>query len=224
MWKKKIKYLGILIDSTLSWKHQISNISKKISRAIGIMYKLRPFLSMKVMKNVYYSLVYSHILYAIEAWGSGFKTDLDKLLILQKRALRLMTYNDVYPTVPGPLISSVPIFVKLGILKITDIYKYQVSKFIFKCINKLAPLNFQSWFNINHTRHGHRTRLNMNIVDGNKVNNLFIPFARTTNYGLKQMKVNGPRIWNALPDNLKNLTSLHVFSRKLKIHYISEYG
>ena len=187
------------------------------------MYKLRPFLPMKVMQNVYYSLVYSHILYAIEAWGSGFKTDLDKLLILQKRALRLMTYNDVYPTVPGPLISSVPIFVRLGILKITDIYKYQVSKFIFKCINKLAPLNFQNWFNINHTRHGHRTRLNMNIVDGNKVNNLFIPFARTTNYG-QQMKVNGPRIWNALPDNPKNLTSLHVFSRKLKIHYISEYG
>ena len=127
---KKIKYLGILIDSTLSWKHQISNISKKISQAIGIMYKLRPFLPMKVMKDVYYSLVYSHILYAI---------DLGKLLILQKRALRLMTYNDVYPTVPGPLISSVPIFVRLGILKITDIYKYQVSKFIFECINKLAP-------------------------------------------------------------------------------------
>ena len=41
--KVYIKYLGVLIDSTLNWKHQISNISKKISRAIGIMYKLRPF-------------------------------------------------------------------------------------------------------------------------------------------------------------------------------------
>ena len=71
------KYLGVLIDSTLSWKHQISNISKKISRAIGIMYKLITFLPMKVMKNVYYSLVYSHTLYAIETWGSGFKSDLD---------------------------------------------------------------------------------------------------------------------------------------------------
>ena len=124
--KVYIKYLGVLIDSTLSWKHQISNISKKISQAIGIMYKLRHFLPMKVMKNVYYSLVYSNILYAIEAWESGFKTDLDKLLILQKRAIRLMTYNDTYPTVSGPLIASDPIFVKLGILKINDIYKYQV--------------------------------------------------------------------------------------------------
>ena len=64
--KELIKYLGVFIDSTLSWKHQISNISKKISRATGIMYKLRPFLPLNVMKNVYYSLIYSYI-YAIEA-------------------------------------------------------------------------------------------------------------------------------------------------------------
>ena len=42
--KDSIKYLGVFIDSTLSWKNHILNISKKISRAIGIMYKLRPFL------------------------------------------------------------------------------------------------------------------------------------------------------------------------------------
>ena len=62
--KEYIKYLGVLIDSTLSWKHHVSNISKKISRSIGIMYKLRPFLPLNVLKNVYYSLVYSHIVYA----------------------------------------------------------------------------------------------------------------------------------------------------------------
>ena len=87
--KEFIKYLGALMDSTLSWKFHISNISKKISRSIGIMYKLRPFLPLKVMKNVYYSLIYSHIIYAIEVWGSTFKTELNKILILQKRALRL---------------------------------------------------------------------------------------------------------------------------------------
>ena len=64
------------------------------------------------MKNVYYSLVYSHIVYAIEVWGSAFKTELDKILILQKRAIRLMTYNDVFPLHPGPLSPSDPIFIK----------------------------------------------------------------------------------------------------------------
>ena len=48
--KEYIKYLGVLIDSTLSWKHHVSNISKKISRSIGIMYKLRPFLPQSIEK------------------------------------------------------------------------------------------------------------------------------------------------------------------------------
>ena len=51
--------------------------------------------------------------------------DLDKILILQKR---VMTY-DVFPTIPGPLRPTDPIFVKLNSLKVEDIYKYQVAKF-----------------------------------------------------------------------------------------------
>ena len=119
--KEYIKYLGVLIDSTLSWKQHVSNISKKVSHSIGIMYKLRPFLPLNVLKNVYYSLVYSHIVYAIEVWGSTFKTEMDKILILQKKAMRLMTFMDSYPSIPGPLQPSGPIFSQLKTLKVMDI-------------------------------------------------------------------------------------------------------
>ena len=61
--KQFIKYLGVIIDSSLSWKYHISNISKKISRAIGIMYKLSPYLHLNGLKNVYYSLIYSDIVF-----------------------------------------------------------------------------------------------------------------------------------------------------------------
>ena len=105
-------------------------------------------------------------------------------------------------------------------LKVSDIYKYQVSKLIFKCINKMAPVNFHNWFKINHERHGYSTRLNININAGIKINNLFIHSVRTTNYCLKQLKSSGYRIWNVLPTMLKNITSLHVFLKKLKFHYM----
>ena len=101
------------------------------------MHKLRPFLPMKVMKNLYYSLIYSHIIYAIEIWGSASKGELDKILILQKRTFRLMTFNDIHLIVPGPLTPSDPIFIKLESLKVMDIYKVQVCKFIFKLIKNL---------------------------------------------------------------------------------------
>ena len=69
--------------------------------------------------------------------------------------MRLMTFNNICPTVPGPLIPSDPIFIKLDILKVMDIYKFQVSK----CINKIAPIK----------------RSNIKINDGKLIKNLFIP-------------------------------------------------
>ena len=68
-----------------------------------------------------------------------YKTELHKILILKKRATRLMTYNDVFPLNPGPLSPSDPIFIKLNLLKAVDIYKHQVSKFVFKCLNGTNP-------------------------------------------------------------------------------------
>ena len=78
-----VKYLGILIDSTLSWKSQIS--PKNISHSIGIMYKLRPFVNVNTMKSVYYSIIYPHLIYGLQVWGSAFITDLEKTNIVQKK-------------------------------------------------------------------------------------------------------------------------------------------
>ena len=95
-----------------------------------------------------------------------------------------MTFNDICPTVPGPLIPSDPIFIKLDTLKVMDIYKFQVSKFIFKCINKIAPVNFQNWFKINYERNGYNTI-----------------YTICKNYKLWTQTTKGPRIWNAMLTN-----------------------
>ena len=99
---------------------------------------------------------------------------------------------------------------KLKFLKIEDIYKYQVSKFVCKCINRTSPVQFHDWFKLSHEIHDHSTRSNFNANEGLIINNLFVLSARTTNYGLKQLKVNGHRIWNKLPFYLKNATVLSI--------------
>ena len=68
--------------------------------------------------------------------------------------------------------------------------------------------------------HEHSTRSNFNVNYGIIVNNLFVPSANTNNYGLKQLKVNGHMIWNKLPSDLKNASSLNVFLKNLKVYYI----
>ena len=66
-----VKYLGILIDSQLSFKYHIEELNKKISRAIGLLYKLRPFVTTKILINVYYAIVYPFLLYGITIWGNA---------------------------------------------------------------------------------------------------------------------------------------------------------
>ena len=71
-------------------------------------------------------------------------------------------------------------------------------------MNLITPLNFHDWFRLYHELHAHKTRANFNIADNTTTKNVFIPMVRTTKYGLKRLKANGPRIWNSLPtDNKK---------------------
>ena len=60
--KEHVKYLGVLLDSKLSFCHHISSIKKKISRTIGIMYKMKTFVSRNIFMSILYpSLSISHL-------------------------------------------------------------------------------------------------------------------------------------------------------------------
>ena len=71
-----------------------------------------------MLKNIYYSLLYSHLVYSIQVWGSACIIEINKILVLQKRALRIITRNDTFPSVPGPLYPTDPLFYKLEILNL----------------------------------------------------------------------------------------------------------
>ena len=105
------------------------------------------------MKNIYYSKIYSHIVYAIQVWGSAGKIETDKILVLQKRSIRLILNKDKRHVKPGPLVSTNRMFFKLEILKVKDIFTLQISKFIYKCLNRDTPDNFHEWFKLNCVSH-----------------------------------------------------------------------
>ena len=231
MQKKHIKYLGVIVDSHLSWKPHILNVSKKIGRSIGIMYKLREFMDIKMLKNIYYSLIYSHMVYAIQVWGSACNTDLDKILILQKKAVRIMTNNCLFPLLPGPLVSSNPLFKDLEILKVKDIFKLHVAKFIFSCLSFNTPTIFHEWFTLNSTMHNYNTVSNTTINQDNYfdvgvtsvTNKLHIRGCRLVNYGGKLLKVAGPILWNSLPAPIRDSQSINSFKFSLKKFLIDQY-
>ena len=132
-------------------------------------------------------------------------------------------YKDQYPVIPGPLYPSLPLFLELEFLKVEDIFILQLSKFLHKCLNSDIISNFDNWFKYNFEIHSHGTRTNYNINLLENTNNLAIPFGRTSNYGLKLIKVSGPKLWNSLPLDLRNLKSLDNFKASLKKHLLSKY-
>ena len=141
--------------------------------------------------------------------GNAGGTELNKIFIIQKRAVRLLSNN--FNTLN---VSSDPLFLKLDILKIKDFFLLQISKFIFNCLGKNTPSNFESWFKLNHSVHSHGTRSNFNdVVNLEYSNNLHILYARTSFYGLKLIKVFGPTFWNSIPLHIRSAVNIKHFSR-----------
>ena len=164
--KDHVKYLGVLMDQHLSWKYQISHVSKKTSRGIGILAKLRGHLDFKLLVNIYYCLVFSYLSYGVEAWGSACETNLGRWKILQNKAVRILTgnkYFQVFGETPGPLPSADPLYKELEILKFNDIFKMNICKFVFLTLCNESPSPFTNWFIYSHQVHHHATKSNSTV-------------------------------------------------------------
>ena len=78
------KFLGVTIDHKFSWKTQIADVFKKVSRCIGILNKAKSILSSKILNSLYSSLVEPHFTYCVDAWGNTYRTYLQSLHRNQK--------------------------------------------------------------------------------------------------------------------------------------------
>ena len=89
--KLYVKFLGLLIDSNLSWKYHIAHITSKISKkTIGIISRLRYYVPTNTLLTIYRSLMFPYLSYGIAVWGQAAQTHINQVLALQKRALRLI--------------------------------------------------------------------------------------------------------------------------------------
>ena len=64
-----VKYLGILIDSFLNWNFHIDELSTELSRAVGMLAKIRHYIKAKTLSMVYHGIFSSLLLYGSQIWG-----------------------------------------------------------------------------------------------------------------------------------------------------------
>ena len=147
-------FLGITINETLSWNDHADKISNKISKYSGILYRLKRYLPVHIMRLLYCSMVQSHFHYGILAWGH----EAHRLKKIQKKIIRTIS-NSKYNS------HTDPIFKSLGLLKLDDIYKLSCLDFYYRYCNELLP-NYMSNFELRTQGeiHMYPTRNNQRLI------------------------------------------------------------
>ena len=119
------KFLGVIIDDKIKFNEHIQGLCNKISKSIGIIFRIRNCIPNVCLRILYFCLVHPYFLYCLPVFGATYDTHLQPLILLQKRAIRLIS-NAAF------LANTEPLFKMQKILKFNDIYKHSIACYMFK--------------------------------------------------------------------------------------------
>ena len=145
---KYVKYLGVLIDANLSWDYHISELSKKLSLANGIIMKLRHYAPQSALISVYYAIFYSHLNYGCSVWSLTTNYNLDTINVLQKKCIRSIKF--------APYNShTTPLFAETKLLKFEDMIIATKLKFAFDFKTGDLPDDLKGMFQFSNGVHSY---------------------------------------------------------------------
>jgi hypothetical protein len=193
------KFLGVVINSRLTWEDHIRTVNNKINKSLGIIYKARKNLNTDSLLMLFHALVQPYLDYCNIVWASMPTGALIRLHKTQKKAIRIITFSKRN-------CHSQPIFRRLAILPVSEINKLQTLCFVYKALNGLLPAQFQSLFELNANIHEHFTR---------QTTKIHVSSCRTK---IRQysIKIHGTKLWNSLDSTITNSPSFYVFKKKCK--------
>ena len=194
-----VNFLGVYIDCNLKWDTHVNNIICKVSRCIGILFKLKYYLSDHALFSLYNALVLPHLSYCVSVWGNCGKLKMNILFKLQKKVLRICTSSHY-------LAHSAPLFIKLKTLNIFDLYQYHTSVLGFLYFHNLLPNTISNMFPTNLSIHNYNTR---NRTNFHRCKIMFM-------YEEKSPRCNLPVIWNSLPKYIPLCNNQRLFKKYLK--------
>ena len=148
---KETNLLGVILDENLNWKSEISHVASKVAKSIGIISRCSFCLPKSSLRMLYCSLIYPYFYYCNIVWASTYKTNLRRLVILQKCIIRIINKSHFSAHTD-------PIFKDLGILKFNDIHLLQLGQFMFSCKNSFLPPKFNNNFSQSNQFYSYNTR------------------------------------------------------------------
>ena len=141
-----IRYLGMYIDKFLNWNVHLEELGKKLSRANGVISKLRYNVPLNICKQVYYAIFFSYLNIGSNVWCFTRENNINNVQILQNKCVRIMTF--------APFNSNTDqSFIDLGLLKVREIIKMNQLKVVYDFYDKKLPDDLMSLFVLSSNVH-----------------------------------------------------------------------
>ncbi|KAG8301578.1 hypothetical protein J6590_108637 [Homalodisca vitripennis] len=184
---KEAKYLGITLDGDLNWKPHVDQLCKKLSTALYVIKRLKQISNTETSRTAYFALFESQMRYGLTVWGFSSLRNLHRVLLLQKKAIRIMAELGFRDSCRG-------MFKRLKLQTVANLY---IGEVITYAVNK-GLVQFLD-------THPYNTRNRANYR---------LPAHHLTAYEKKPSYI-GARLFNILPPTLKEQKSNRNFKEAL---------
>ena len=201
--EKSFNLLGIELDEKLNWLSHLDKILNKVKKGTFTLYKYRYILPSKTKVLLYNSFIMPHLRYGISLWGKVRNSIYGKLRIQNKKALRNLCTNRIHTE---------RIQKEFKLLKIEDIYTYEMSIKAWKYNKELVPISMSDFLQ--------RRNIGRNLRRSNET---VTPRSLSTHDNI-QYDIKICNYVNDLKNDLKNLTKIEHVKRKLKTQILHRYN
>ncbi len=198
------KNLGIIFDTEMNLHKHINYVCKRGYYHVRDLFELRKFLSETDTKTAAHAFVTSIMDYGNSLLYGASVASIDKLQVLQNTAVRAVRKKRKLDHISEDR-------VKIHWLPIEARIKFKILLMTWKCIHNKAPVYLQELLRIVP---GHRTQYK---------NMLTVPKSKNKTHGDIAFGKAAPVLWNALPNELREINTIEKFKKRLKTHLFEIY-
>ena len=210
---KYVKYLGILIDSHLNWNYQTKMLAPKLSRAVGMLAKIRHFVSTDNLRNIYFGIFSSLLSYGAQVWGQHQNAHIKRIIKLQDKAIRIINFAHYRASTPK-------LYKNSKILKFKDSITLNNYLYVHNSFKRCLPSVLLNKFEYLHDIHGYNTR-------NAALQCVKLPTSRTLMYGIHSITGQSARAWNYFQINCSSanmhLSTKNVCKKVILQFFLSNY-
>ena len=198
-----IRNLGIVFDSCLKMDLHVSSICRTVNYHLRNIARIRRFIDRKTCAHAVRSLVLSRLDYGNSLLAGMSRANVQRFQILQNRAARLI-YCVNRRTSASPLLR------ELHWLPVQQRIDFKTLLHVYNCVQKTAPLYLQE---ILHTHKPGR----IGLRSSRETTRLDVPITKRV-IANNAFSVIGPKLWNALPIQVRQAPNVQAFKKQLKTH------